>query len=66
MDESMSIIHSGCPLYSCRVCRTKTGWRHQPWCELKELTVPGCTECRYHDIAGGSCVHPAMKKGGAA
>lgn len=66
MNETEGTIRSGCPLYSCRVCRTKTGWPHQVWCELKLLTVPGCTDCRYHDPLHGSCVHPAMRKGGAA
>ena len=65
MNEIMSNIRSSCPLYICRVCRTKTGWPHQVWCELKGLTEPGCTDCRYHSARNGGCVHPAMKKGGA-
>lgn len=66
MNETEGIIRSGCPLYSCRVCRTKTAWPHQVWCELKYRTVPGCTDCRYRSITDGSCIHPVMRKGGAA
>lgn len=66
MNETEGIIHSGCPLYSCRVCRTKTGWPHQIWCELKLQTAPGCTDCRYFDLRSGACIHPAVRKGGAA
>ena len=66
MNEAEGIIHSGCPLYSCRVCRTKTGWPHQVWCELRPMTVPGCAECRYRSARDDSCVHPALRKGGAA
>ena len=61
MNETEGIIRSGCPLYSCRVCRTKTGWPHQVWCELRPMT-----DCRYRSITDGSCIHPVMRKGGAA
>jgi hypothetical protein len=66
MNETEGIIRSGCPLYSCRVCRTKTGWPHQVWCELRPMTVPGCAECRYRSARNDNCVHPAIRKGGAA
>ena len=65
MDETMSIIRSNCPLYICCVCRTKTGWRHQVWCELKGFTMPGCGECRYRSARDFSCTHPVIRKGGA-
>lgn len=66
MDETMSIIRGNCTLYSCRVCRTKIGWPHQVWCELKGIIVPGCGDCRYQNVRDFSCIHPATRKGGAA
>ena len=66
MDETDGTIRCACMLYACRVCRTKTGWRHQRWCELAGLTVPGCGECRYHDERRDACAHPSRRKGGAA
>ena len=55
------IIDAGCPLYACRVCRTKTGWEHQRWCGITGMTEPGCDQCRYRDRS--ECSHPALRKG---
>ena len=61
MDEKENCIRAACPLFACRLCRTKTGWPHQRWCACRELTGPGCAGCRYHDPKRDECVHPARK-----
>ncbi len=66
MENTDSTIRARCPLYCCRVCRTKTGWRHQCWCRIAGVTQPGCADCRYHDADKNLCVHPIQRKGGAA
>lgn len=66
MKETDSVICTACPLYACRVCRTKTGWKHQRWCRMAEITQPGCEACRYYDAEGNACAHPAQRKGGIA
>ena len=59
------LIAAACELYACRVCRTKTGWPHQKWCEMKLVTNPDCGDCRYWSEKKGKCDHPAVRKGGA-
>lgn len=55
------VIRGPCARYACRVCRTKTSWPHQCWCEKRELTEPECADCRYHDGERDACIHPARK-----
>ena len=62
MEEERPRMEARCDLYACRVCRTKTGWPHQPWCELSQVTEPDCADCRYW--GGKKCRHPARRKGG--
>lgn len=59
MDEEKDIIRCSCPLFACRVCRTKTGWWHQSWCERADVKEPGCAECYYYDADCDRCRHPA-------
>ena len=66
VDRDKKRISSPCPLFACRVCRTKTGWPHQRWCALAELTAPECADCRYWSEAESRCHHPTLRKGGAA
>ena len=66
MNETDSAIRAECPLYACKECRTKTGWRHQRWCGMADKTEPGCAECRYFNAGKNACAHPARRKGGAA
>lgn len=61
MEQTYDMIRSSCALFSCRVCRMKTGWPHQCWCENRELTKPECSDCRYHDGERDACTHPARK-----
>ena len=65
MDESYDIIRCACTLYACLVCRTKTGWQHQGWCELAGRTEPACGDCRYYNREKDTCAHPARRKGAA-
>ena len=62
MEEREGVIRAACPLYACRVCRTKTGWPHQCWCKSAALTAPGCDACCY--FKQNRCAHPARRKGG--
>ena len=62
MDEKRFLIRCACPLYVCRGCRTKTGWRHQCWCDMADKSEPGCAECRYYDADCGRCNHPAEER----
>lgn len=62
MEETETIIHSVCPLYACRVCRTKSGWRHQQWCGIADVTEPDCADCRYYDPLRDKCAHPARER----
>lgn len=57
-------IAASCPLFVCRSCRTKTGWRHQRWCEHTELLTPGCADCRYWEAKRERCGHPSRRKVG--
>lgn len=66
MNETDGVIRAECALYACRECRTKTGWRHQSWCAMAEVTEPCCADCRYHDAGQNACVHPIRKRGGNA
>lgn len=63
MEERNGVIRASCPLYACRICRTKTGWPHQRWCVLGEETAPRCSDCCYYKRE--RCAHPARRKGGA-
>lgn len=63
MPEKNTEIRSACPLYACKDCRTKTGWRHQSWCSLADVHEPGCEHCLYHDPDRDTCVHPVRRKG---
>ncbi|MCR5137317.1 MAG: hypothetical protein K6C12_09495 [Oscillospiraceae bacterium] len=60
-ENNEAIIRCACPLFACRICRTKTGWPHQLWCEISGVTEPGCTDCRYHNPEKSACAHPARK-----
>ena len=57
-------IRADCPLYACRCCRTKTGWPHQVWCEMRHVTEPDCGDCRYWSAEKQACEHPAERGGG--
>lgn len=54
-------IRGNCSLFVCRCCRTKYGWEHQNWCELKSLSQPLCGDCRYYSNEN-KCIHPAANK----
>lgn len=56
------VIDAECGLFACRVCRTKTGWRHQVWCSCGALALPGCEDCVYRDVKMQRCEHPAVKR----
>ena len=58
-------IDAACTLFACRMCRTKTGWKHQRWCELAAVCEPSCRDCRYWSAKRAICEHPAQRKGGA-
>lgn len=62
--EERPVIRALCPLFACRVCRTKTGWPHQRWCELSRLTEPDCALCRYwgEKKGKGGCTHAAVRR----
>ena len=64
MGTTDNLIRSTCPLFACRICRTKTGWPHQSWCGAAAVTQPGCPDCRYWDTAGFICAHPVRGKRG--
>ena len=64
MVETDGVIRAICPQFACRVCRTRTGWPHQSWCEQRETTVPRCADCRYYHAGRQKCVHPTRGKGG--
>ena len=57
-----NLIRARCPRFACRLCRTKTGWPHQRWCELSFLTQPECTDCRYWSEKKHACDHPAARR----
>ena len=59
MGTTDNLIRSACPLFACRICRTKTGWRG-----AAAATQPGCPDCRYWDTAGFICAHPVRGKRG--
>ncbi len=64
MERADVRIEAACTLFACRMCRTKTGWAHQRWCELSGLKSPTCRDCRYWSAQKAVCVHPAQRKGG--
>ncbi len=64
MDKTETVIRSACPLFACRLCRTKSGWPHQRWCVLRDMAEPGCPDCRYFDLTRGVCAHPAKERRG--
>ena len=66
MDNERPLIGARCPRYVCRLCRTKTGWPHQPGCALALLTNPVCADCRFWNEKKNRCNHPAARKGRAA
>lgn len=59
-----NFIRGSCPLFVCRCCRTKYGWRHQGWCEIGSVTEPTCLDCRYFHQTNSECVHPSQKREG--
>ncbi len=61
MENERPRIEAKCPLFACRVCRTKTGWPHQSWCDAAELVQPGCEGCYYWGEAKNVCEHPARR-----
>ena len=65
MEEERGRIAAACPRFACRVCRTKTGWPHQPWCPLSRAVEPDCGGCRYWEPKEGECIHPALRREGA-
>lgn len=56
-------IAAQCALFACRVCRTKTGWPHQVWCDAADALRPLCADCRYWNETDAVCKHPAVKRG---
>lgn len=62
MDIDRPELASPCALFACWVCRTKTGWPHQRWCELIERTEPRCADCRYWSEKRGECRHPSRNE----
>lgn len=64
MGKNKNIIGGKCSMFACRICRTKYGWQHQPWCEAIHITAPVCADCCYL-AANGECIHPLSKKVGA-
>ena len=62
--EERPVIRARCPLFACRVCRTKTGWPHQKWCDQKLAADPDCGGCVYWSRKKERCDHPAMRRGG--
>ncbi|MBQ7699513.1 MAG: hypothetical protein IJT49_04125 [Clostridia bacterium] len=67
MSKKSKRISSKCPLFVCRECRTKTGWRHQKWCLFADPSVSDCTGCLYfvqRPADKSVCVHPRMKERG--
>ncbi|MBO4217481.1 MAG: hypothetical protein J5940_06025 [Clostridia bacterium] len=62
MAEDVKTIRAACPLFACRICRTKTGWKHQSWCSLNGVVKPGCLDCCYRGQAEKTCIHPAKTK----
>ncbi len=62
MGKSGSGIVAGCPDLVCRVCRTKVGWPHQPWCKLGNKVQLACPDCRYYDGAHTVCAYPGRNK----
>lgn len=56
------VIAARCQRFACRLCRTKTGWPHQRWCELTFLTQPDCADCRYWSEKKHACDHPAARR----
>jgi len=59
--EDRPVIRACCEFYACRVCRTKTGWPHQKWCELRSVAAPDCADCRYWEAEAGACEHPVHR-----
>lgn len=59
-------INARCDRYACLVCRTKTGWPHQVWCEMARVTEPECTDCRYWSAKKSLCDHPVTRRERAA
>jgi len=60
--DARPVICAACDRFACRVCRTKTGWRHQVWCTRNSLAAPTCEDCVYWSAAVESCRHPAQRK----
>ncbi|MBE6910389.1 MAG: hypothetical protein E7474_12605 [Ruminococcaceae bacterium] len=58
MDGERPGIEAKCPLFACRICRTKTGWPHQSWCAAAELVQPECADCYYWGEKDEQCRHP--------
>ena len=61
MKDDRRRIAALCPLFVCRLCRTKTGWAHQGWCAAADSISPDCADCLYR-AANGSCAHPTEKR----
>ena len=62
VDNNEGIIRASCSRYACRICRTKTNWPHQSWCDIKDVTSPACNDCCYYDRSKNACAHPALGK----
>ena len=57
-------IRGDCSFFACRCCRTKFGWAHQKWCEIRAETFPTCSDCQYYNAQARMCRHPVVKKEG--
>ena len=62
MREELPCIAADCPQFVCRVCRTKVGWPHQRWCEIRNITKTLCSDCQYRGRNGGECIHPLRRR----
>ena len=62
MRHRNKLIDAACRLFVCRVCRTKTGWTHQNWCDIADNVKPDCGDCIYSGANKKVCKHPALKR----
>lgn len=63
MEEADRVIRARCPWFACCVCRTKTSWPHQLWCDTAPVSRPACEDYRYFGPSKFKCLHPAWGKG---
>ena len=61
MNGKQKTIAASCSFFVCKECRTKSGYRHQVWCRLKDHSCPECSECIYMIASDKRCTHSARK-----